>query len=147
MAEELFDLEQAERLLPRLESLLRDAVESRRRIAEIEQQYAALVKDIFMSGGRSVDVLAFEQRKQDKVDAEKILGRVMKEIEQLGCVVKDLGIGLIDFPCKVGDRDAYLCWRLGESSIRFWHSTDEGFASRKPIDDAFLALLKRPRPV
>jgi hypothetical protein len=147
MAEELFDLEQAEKLLPRLECLLRNAVESRRRIEEIEQQYASLVKDIFLSGGLSVDVLTYSQRKQDKEEGERTLGQAMKEIEQLGCVVKDLGIGLIDFPCRVGDRDAYLCWRLGEPSIRFWHTTDEGFAGRKPIDESFLAQLKRPRPV
>jgi len=147
MAEEIFDLEQAEKLLPRLERLLRNAVQSRRRIEEIEQQYANLVKDIFLSGGRSVDVPTFSQRKQDKEESEKILEQTMQEIEQLGCVIKDLGIGLIDFPCRVGDREAYLCWRLGEPSIRFWHTTDEGFASRKPIDETFLAQLKRPRPV
>jgi len=147
MAEEFFYLEQAERLLPRLECLLRNAVEARRRIEEIEQQYASLVKDIFLSGGRSVDVPTYSQRKQDKQEGERILGQAMKEIEQLGCVVKDLSIGLIDFPCRVGDRDAYLCWRLGEPAIRFWHTTDEGFAGRKPIDETFLAQLKRPRPV
>jgi len=147
MAEELFDLEQAERLLPRLERLLGNAVESRRRVVEIEQHYANLVKDIFLSGGRLVDVPAFAQRKQEKEESEKILEQAVKEIEQFGCVIKDLGMGLIDFPCRVGDREAYLCWRLGEPAIRFWHSTDEGFAGRKLIDEKFLARLKRPRPV
>ena len=147
MAEELFDLEQAEKLLPRLECLLQNAVESRRRVVEIELQYANLVKDIFLSGGRAVDVPMFSQRKQEKEECEKSLEQAMKEIEQLGVVVKDLGNGLIDFPCRVGDREAYLCWRLGEPSIRFWHTTDEGFAGRKPIDETFLAQLKRPRPV
>jgi len=147
MPEEIFDLTQAQKLLPRLESLLRNAVESKRRIAEIEQLYANLVKDIFLSGGRAVDVPKFSQHKQEKEDGERILQQTVREIEQLGCVIKDLGIGLVDFPCRVGDREAYLCWRLGEPSIGFWHTPDEGFAGRKPIDESFLAQLKRPRPV
>ena len=147
MPEETFDLAQAQKLLPRLESLLRTAVESKRRIAEIEQQYAALVKDIFLSGGRAVDLPVFSQHKQEKEDGERVLQQTVQEIELLGCVIKDLGIGLVDFPCRVGDREAYLCWRLGEPSISFWHTADEGFAGRKPIDENFLTLLKRPRPV
>ena len=147
MPEEIFDLTQAQKLLPRLESLLRNAVESKRRIAEIEQLYANLVKDIFLSGGRAVDVPTFAQHKQEKEDGERILQQSVGEIEQLGCVIKDLGIGLVDFPCRVGDREAYLCWRLGEPSIGFWHTPDEGFAGRKPIDETFLTQLKRPRPV
>ena len=147
MAEELFDLEQAEKLLPRLERLLRSAVESRRRIAEIEQHYANLVQDICLSGGRSVNVSEFSQHKMETEEGEKVLQQTMKEIELLGCVIKDLGIGLIDFPCQVADRDAYLCWRLGEPSIRFWHTVEEGFAGRKPIDENFLTHLRRPRPV
>lgn len=147
MPEEIFDLTLAQKLLPRLECLLRNAVESKRRIAEIEQQYANLVKDIFLSGGRAVDVPTFSQHKQEKEDGERILQQSVREIEQLGCVIKDLGIGLVDFPCRVGDREAYLCWRLGEPSIGFWHTPDEGFAGRKPIDENFLTQLKRPRPV
>ena len=147
MPEEIFDLTQAQKLLPRLESLLRNAVESKRRIAEIEQLYANLVKDIFLSGGRAVDVPKFSQHKQEKEDGERILQQTVREIEQLGCVIKDLGIGLVDFPCRVGDREAYLCWRLGEPSIGFWHTPDEGFAGRKPIDENFLTQLRRPRPV
>ncbi len=147
MAEELFNLEQAEKLLPRLERLLRSAVESKWRIAEIEQQYANLVKDIYLSGGRSVDVSEFSQQKMEAEEREKVLRQTVKEIELLGCVIKDLGIGLIDFPCQVADRDVYLCWRLGEPSIRFWHTVEEGFAGRKPIDEKFLTQLRRPRPV
>jgi len=147
MPEEIFDLKLAQEMLPRLESLLRNAVESKRRIAEFEQQYASLVKDIFLSGGRAVDLSAFSQHKQEKEDGERILQQTVREIELLGCVIKDLGTGLVDFPCRMGDREACLCWRLGEPSIGFWHTPDEGFAGRRPIDENFVAQLKRPRPV
>ena len=147
MGEETFDLEQAEKLLPRLERLLRIALESRRLVSEVEREYASLIKSICLTGGRSVDVAHFSRRKQEKEEGDTRLQESVREIEQHGCVLKDLDIGLLDFPCRVGDREAYLCWRLGEPSIQFWHGTDEGFAGRKPIDDKFLALLKRTRPV
>ena len=147
MAEELFDLEQAERLLPRLECLLRGAIDSKQKIAEIEQEYADLVRSIYQSGGRAVDLPAFSNRKKEKEQGEQDLLMALQEIQMLGCVVKDLCTGLIDFPCRVGEREVYLCWRLGEPSIRFWHAVDEGFAGRKPIDETFLTQLKPPRPV
>ena len=147
MGEETFDLEQAEKLLPRLERLLRIALESRRLVSEVEREYASLVKSICLTGGRSVDIAHFSRRKQEKEEGDARLQESVREIEQHGCVLKDLDIGLLDFPCRVGDREAYLCWRLGEPSIQFWHMTDEGFAGRKPIDEKFLGQLKRPRPV
>jgi hypothetical protein len=62
----------------------------------------------------------------------------MEAIEKLGCLLKDLDIGLADFPTLYRGREAYLCWKLGETAIRFWHGEDEGFAGRKPIDRDFL---------
>jgi hypothetical protein len=49
--------------------------------------------------------------------------------------VKDLDIGLLDFPCEVEGRTLLLCWKLGEKGIAHWHGTSEGFANRKPIDE------------
>ena len=49
-------------------------------------------------------------------------------------MVKDLEMGLLDFPAIVNNQEVYLCWRLGEERIRFWHRQDEGFAGRKPLD-------------
>ena len=143
----MFDLEQAERLLPRLEHLIRSAIEARKRVSEIEQEYACLVKSIFLTGGRSVEIPHFSQRKKEKEEWEGCLRRSVCEIEEHGCLLKDLDTGLVDFPCRVGDREVYLCWRLGEPAIQFWHGIEEGFAGRKPIDETFVAQLKRPRPV
>jgi len=49
--------------------------------------------------------------------------------------VKDLEMGLLDFPCQVDDRVILLCWKLGEKTITHWHGTDEGYKYRKPIDE------------
>jgi hypothetical protein len=56
--------------------------------------------------------------------------------------VKDLGIGLLDFPCEVDGQKILLCWKLGEKAITHWHGIAEGFAGRKPIDQR-IARAKR----
>ena len=51
-----------------------------------------------------------------------------------GCIIKDLDVGLLDFPSVIDNEEVYLCWKLGEDRIRFYHRQDEGFAGRKPLD-------------
>ena len=68
------------------------------------------------------------------------------KIEQAGCVVKDLDTGLIDFPSVVNDEQVYLCWKLGEERIRYWHRMDEGFAGRKPLPAGEEPASDAPKP-
>ena len=58
----------------------------------------------------------------------------LEQIQAIGCLVKDLESGLVDFPAILKNEEVYLCWRLGEDRIRFYHRQDEGFSGRKPID-------------
>jgi hypothetical protein len=59
------------------------------------------------------------------------------EIDSIGVQVKDLDAGLIDFPCRLDDQVVLLCWRMGESSIEHWHTVEEGFQGRQPVDERF----------
>jgi hypothetical protein len=80
-----------------------------------------------------------------KAEREKTIQRVkdtLAEIDATGVQVKDLDIGLLDFPCQVEGRTVLLCWKLGEKGITHWHDTSEGFAGRKPIDEK-IAKAKR----
>ena len=61
------------------------------------------------------------------------IGRLIYRIESLGCVVKDIDLGLVDFPAMRDDEPIYLCWKLGEAAVNYWHGLDEGFALRKPL--------------
>lgn len=140
-----FDLESAGRLLPELERLLRAALEAKKRLTETAQQQARRVEHIVMSGGSQADLGQFSQWKKDKQEWGGRLHEAIEEIETLGCLVKDLDIGLVDFPCRIGEREIYLCWRLGEPHIQHWHNTDEGFSSRKRIDGQFTQDLQRSR--
>jgi len=60
--------------------------------------------------------------------------RLIHRIEACGCKVKDLDLGLIDFPSTRDGEDICLCWKAGEPSVAYWHPADEGFASRRPLD-------------
>jgi hypothetical protein len=61
---------------------------------------------------------------------------MVEEINAYGCVCKGIEEGLIDFPCLLGGEIVYLCWRLGEDSVGYWHRIEDGFAGRKPLLDA-----------
>jgi hypothetical protein len=62
--------------------------------------------------------------------------RLIQRIESFGCIVKDIDLGLLDFPATRGGVQVYLCWKAGEDSVRFWHGAEEGFAARRPLDGA-----------
>jgi len=62
----------------------------------------------------------------------------LQQVQEIGCIVKDLDIGLIDFPTTFRGIEVYLCWKLGEPAIEFWHGVDEGFRGRKAIDQDFI---------
>lgn len=64
------------------------------------------------------------------------LVEIVKELDERGILVKGLDEGLIDFPCiRQNGEEVYLCWRLGEETIDFWHRIPDGFRGRKPIDE------------
>jgi hypothetical protein len=135
MSDRTFTLDEAQSLLPVLESLLRAAIGGKKIMEEVEAEMQSLNHRIFLNGGTHVDVVAVARRKAERVKAEQRAKDALAEIDSIGVQVKDLDIGLLDFPCEVEGRVVLLCWRTGEASITHWHGTDEGFAGRKPIDE------------
>jgi hypothetical protein len=142
MSSRTFTLEEAQTLLPVLESLLRTSIASKKLMEEVETEMQAVHRRIFLNGGTYLDIVPLARRKAERVKAEQRLRDAFAEIDSIGVQVKDLDIGLLDFPCEVEGRTVLLCWKLGESSITHWHGTDEGFASRKPVDER-IAKAKR----
>ena len=135
MSDRTFTLDEAQSLLPVLESLLRSAIASKKLMEEADAQQQALAHRIFLNGGTHVDVVPIARRKAERAKAEQRAKDALAEIDSIGVQVKDLDIGLLDFPCEVEGEIVLLCWKLGESSITHWHGTQEGFAGRKPIDE------------
>jgi hypothetical protein len=87
-----------------------------------------------MMGGITVPHESLGRVRVERDQLETVLRAAVERIQAAGCLIKDLDIGLVDFPARLNDEEIYLCWRLGEDRIRFWHRPEEGFAGRKPID-------------
>ena len=138
-----FTLSEAETLLPVLESLLRSAMQAKALIEEVDAELDALRARVFMNGGTFVNIPAIKRRQDEREKAIQRAKDAVAEIDAAGVQVKDLDIGLLDFPCVVGDEVILLCWKLGEQGIAHWHNTTEGFAGRKPIDERIIRGQKK----
>jgi hypothetical protein len=135
MSDRTFTLEEAQSLLPVLESLLRTAIDGKKLIEAVDNEFQELAHKVFLHGGTLVDVVKMARRKAEREKAIQRVKDAVAEIDATGVQVKDLDIGLLDFPCEVEGEILLLCWKLGEKGITHWHGVSEGFAGRKPIDE------------
>lgn len=133
-------------MLPAVERWLRSAMDSKKSATDLEQQMNAFLVRINLHGGIQVNLEKVAEIKSGREHSVEQLKQALAEIEKSGVLVKDLDVGLLDFPTMLDGAEVYLCWKLGEPSIRFWHSTTEGFAGRKQIDQDFLQRHKGSRP-
>src|ERR1700732_3730179 len=146
MSDRSFTLQEAEALLPILESLLRAAIAGKKLIEVVDGEFQEVAHRVFLNGGTYLNIVHLARRKAEREKAIRRVKDSLAEIDATGVQVKDLDIGLLDFPCKVEREILLLCWKLGESTITHWHGTGEGFASRKPIDERIAnAGKKRPK--
>ncbi len=137
MAEEepkFFSLTEAESLRTQLEPLLIEAIEARRKIEDVDEKLDELAERIQRSGGLLVPYDRASKWRREHNHLASAIRSAVERIHATGCVVKDIEVGLLDFPSRINGQDVFLCWRLGEDRIRFYHGLDEGFAGRKPID-------------
>ena len=141
-----FTLEEAHALLPVLRSLLKRSMDDKGVIEDVEKELQDLKHRILLSGGLFVDVPAVAQRRAERDKAFQDIKDTLAEIDAIGVQVKDLDIGLLDFPCAVDDEIVLLCWKYGEEKIEFWHGMEEGFKGRKPIDERILRGKKKEKP-
>ena len=132
-----FTIDEAQSLLPVLESLLKRAIEGKRAAQEVEERLGEVGRRIYLSGGMRVDVAAISK---ERAEMEGHLQRVRESVSEIDSIVvqvKDMDTGLLDFPCKVDDAVVLLCWRMGETAIEHWHTVEDGFKGRKPVDERF----------
>ena len=142
MADRTFTLQEAQNLLPVLESLLRSAMDGKKLIEAVDNELQELAHRVLMSGGLLVNVVQMARRKAEREKAIHRVKDTLAEINAIGVQVKDIDIGLLDFPCKVEGRIVLLCWKLGEHGITHWHTSSEGFAGRKPVDERIAKAKK-----
>lgn len=119
----LFSPEKANSLIPVVAPLIEELWTKRRELA-----IRLLENDPALRRGSE----ARRSRRFTELKAEIV--RLINRIEEHGCVVKDLDLGLLDFPALRDGRAVYLCWKAGEPQIAHWHGTDETFVDRKPLE-------------
>jgi hypothetical protein len=141
-----FTLAEAQSLIPRVDHLLREAVSLKSQYEEAEQEMQAIMQRVTLMGGMMVNRDGVIDTRNRRDETRSKLGTAIEQVQEVGCVVKDLDMGLIDFPTLFRDEEVYLCWKLGEDKIAFWHGVDEGFRGRKAIDQDFLDHHRGDRP-
>jgi len=126
--QKLFDTADANELVPTLEVLIRDlqlhANTLRTRILE------------FVRADERVDSMRLEQIIDLHPELRPVtlrMGEIAHQIDQMGCFLKDIDLGLIDFPCEIGGEVVFLCWQSGESRVIAWHPVASGFGDRRPL--------------
>ena len=144
MADRTFTLDEAQSMLPVLEGLLRTAIDGKQIIDNVDTEFQALAHRVFLSGGLLVNVIHFARRRAERDKGLQRVKDAVHEIDAIGVQVKDLDIGLLDFPCVVKGGTILLCWKMGEKQITHWHGTEEGFGSRKPLDERILGSKDQP---
>jgi hypothetical protein len=133
----IFTLEEAQSLLPVLESLLKRAMDDKRSAHQVESGLNGLAQRIYLSGGMRVNTGEIVKQRAEMEDHLKRVRESIAEIDAIGVQVKDLESGLLDFPCRVEDDVVLLCWRVGEPAIEHWHTMEAGFKGRQPVDERF----------
>jgi hypothetical protein len=132
-----FTLEEAQSLLPVVESLLKRAIDGKKSAEAVESELSDLARRIYVSGGMKVDVARVAKQRADMESHLQVVRESLAEIDSIGVQVKDLEAGLIDFPCRLDDQVVLLCWRMGETAIEHWHTMEAGFQGRQPVDERF----------
>lgn len=141
-----FTPDEAQTLLPVLKALLTRAIEGKQLIEQSEKESQDLNHRILLSGGLFVDIAKVARKRAERDKAIQGTRDALAEIEAIGVQVKDLDMGLLDFPCVVDDQIVLLCWKLGEEKIEYWHGLEEGFRGRKRIDERILGGKKKEKP-
>ena len=132
-AKKYFTPEEVEALIPELTEVMGRLIEAHQEAARVRRALQEEQHRIMMAGGGVLDREGWKERAQRLEALTREIQEGLGGIVSLGGVPKDLGMGLVDFPHLLDDREVNLCWRFGETRIRFWHGLDEGYAGRKPL--------------
>ncbi|MEM0117160.1 MAG: DUF2203 domain-containing protein [Conexivisphaerales archaeon] len=124
MKDGYFTPEEVNSLLPKITDKLKLLAETRSRLEREEKE----LREAEVSS-----LIDYTRRKRKLNRTMADMYALIEEVEEYGCIIKDIDIFLVDFPARMFDRDVWLCWKLGEPKVMFWHSKDEGFLSRRPL--------------
>jgi len=119
----------AQEVAPELEAV----VAAGREAARVESRIDVLELAIAGANPDNPDVQELKTLTMRRLALNERVQHGVERIHRRGCVLKDLGMGLVDFYALNGDRLVFLCWKLGEPEVSHWHALDGGFATRRPV--------------
>ena len=122
-----FSVEEANSVLEELSSIVKELVELKNSIEVNVPKLKPVMKKLGSNGGGHKDLNLH-------LVSIKKMEELINTLNAAGCILKDVNQGLIDFPHLKDGREVYLCWKLGEKRVSYWHEVDAGYAGRKPID-------------
>ncbi len=125
--ERTFTVSEANHLIPQLQARFTSIRQAKAILLQTKQEIQKASAQAQYSGGSSVGQLYISGLQQVSTN--------LQAIHELGVLVKDVDIGLCDFPHLRDGRVVYLCWKLGEDEVRWWHETTTGFKDRCPIEE------------
>ena len=131
-----FTVSEAHALLPTVRPLVEQLQGLQRSIVQTNKQLDELVAKLAAGNGYPIQSIKEQIRELTKHQLQLIeaFQSVFKQLEELGCMLKDLNLGLVDFYTLRDGAIAFLCWKVGEERIQFWHTLEDGYADRQPLD-------------
>jgi hypothetical protein len=117
----------ADKALPEVKRLFENIIAQKNQVVALQEE----IQIIIDSGTPFKDFLS---KKQVLNTAVTNLYKAIEQLEGIGVMIKSVDEGLLDFPSLRFDEEVWLCWKVGENKIKFWHRKDEGFMGRKPLE-------------
>jgi len=133
MAERYFEPAEVDTLIPALTRLMASIMRANEQATAIAGRLESERERIGQAGGGVIDRAAWKADMDQVTRLTETVKGGVAEIMEMGGTMKDLALGLVDFPHRRRGRVVNLCWKYGETSVSHWHGLDEGFANRKPL--------------
>jgi hypothetical protein len=133
-----FTLNEAEELLPILEEKMDAVRRLKRRVDDIIAQWQEKIS-AYTASKTDVPPISAVDEALTKAQVSFLVSQInqlLETVQRMGCLPKDLDVGLVDFPARIQGKECQLCWKLGEKYIGFWHGITEGYQGRKPLKHA-----------
>jgi hypothetical protein len=139
-----YDLDEANAAIPEVRTILESLRDQRAELIRLRDEVLAAGDDVpdatrgeargdaTTEAKTDADVRVLRLRMQGVID--RMQAGVVR-IDELGVTLREIETGLIDFPALASGRQIWLCWRLGEGDIEYWHELSEGFSGRQPLSD------------
>lgn len=132
MTTKYFTVADANTMLPWLREVVREMLHVQGQMNAITERIRILGEQTKGNGGGAVGI-ELARRQEEFKKLSDAMESLVKRAEEKGCILRDVEKSIIDFPSLRDGREVYLCWRLGEDKVNFWHEMDKGLAGRQPL--------------